>query len=171
MFVATTVFGVAARSEMFSTDSVNSRATGASKISTGGNDVWGTSDQFTYAYSPQANDFDVRVRVDSLQYVGNAWSKAGLNIRESTNANSKMIWFYPTPTQGANGDVTLMVLPGNLAISFSGHDIRHADGRQLQRLGIQPYVKVAPTIRGITEGRDEILEAAVKYVQKNLKQK
>jgi len=64
-----------------------------------------------------------------------------------------------------------MVLPGNLPISFSGHDIRHADGRQLQRLGIQPHVRVAPTIRSIVEGRDEILEAAVKYLQKNLKQK
>ncbi len=64
-----------------------------------------------------------------------------------------------------------MVLPGNLPISFSGHDIRHADGRQLQRLGIQPHVKVAPTIRGIVEGRDEILETAVKYLQKSVKQK
>lgn len=81
------------------------------------------------------------------------------------------VTFIGTPTQGANGDVTLMVLPGNLPISFSGHDIRHADGRQLQRLGIQPHIKAAPTIRGVTEGRDEILEAAVKYLQKNLKQK
>lgn len=79
------------------------------------------------------------------------------------------VTFVGTATQGANGDVTLMVLPGNLPISFSGHDIRHADGRQLQRLGIQPHVKAAPTIRGIIEGRDEILEAAVKYLQKNFK--
>jgi hypothetical protein len=48
-------------------------------------------------------------------------------------------------------------------------DIRHADGRQLQRIGIQPHVKVGPTIRGIVEGRDEILAAAVKYLQKNFK--
>jgi C-terminal processing protease CtpA/Prc len=78
------------------------------------------------------------------------------------------VTFIGTPTQGANGDVTLMVLPGNLAISFSGHDIRHADGRQLQRLGIQPHVRVAPTIRGMKEGRDEILEAAVKHLQKTI---
>ena len=81
------------------------------------------------------------------------------------------VTFIGTPTQGANGDVTLMVLPGNLPISFSGHDIRHADGRQLQRLGIQPHVRVAPTIRGTIEGRDEILDVAVKFLQKGLKQK
>ena len=75
------------------------------------------------------------------------------------------VTFIGTPTAGANGDVTLMVLPGNLTVSFSGHDVRHADGRQLQRVGIQPTIKVAPTIRGLVDGRDEILEAAVKYLQ------
>jgi C-terminal processing protease CtpA/Prc len=75
------------------------------------------------------------------------------------------VTFIGTPTAGANGDVTTMVLPGNLAISFSGHDVRHADGRQLQRVGIQPTIKVAPTIRGLVDGRDEILEAAVKFLQ------
>jgi len=75
------------------------------------------------------------------------------------------VTFIGTPTMGANGDVTTMVVPGNLTVSFSGHNVRHADGRQLQRIGIQPTVKVAPTIRGIAEGRDEILDAAVKFLQ------
>jgi len=78
-----------------------SAAEGEIEISAGGNDVWGTSDQFTYAYTPRSSDFDVKVRVDSIQYVGNAWSKAGLNIRESTAPDSKMVWFYPTPTLGS----------------------------------------------------------------------
>jgi C-terminal processing protease CtpA/Prc len=58
-----------------------------------------------------------------------------------------------------------MVLPGNLAVSFSGHNVRHADGRQLQRVGIQPTIKVAPTIQGLVDGRDEILDAAVKFLE------
>ena len=75
------------------------------------------------------------------------------------------VTFIGTPTAGANGDVTFMVLPGNLAVSFSGHDVRHADGRQLQRVGIQPTIKAAPTIKGLVDGRDEILEAAIKFLQ------
>ena len=63
------------------------------------------------------------------------------------------VTFIGTPTAGANGDVTLMVLPGNLEVSFTGHNVRHADGRQLQRVGIQPHIKVARTVRGIVEGR------------------
>lgn len=74
------------------------------------------------------------------------------------------VTFIGTPTAGANGDVTYMVLPGNLLVSFSGHDVRHADGRQLQRVGIQPTIRVAPTIRGTIEGRDEIFERAIKHL-------
>jgi C-terminal processing protease CtpA/Prc len=79
------------------------------------------------------------------------------------------VTFIGTPTMGADGDVTFMVLPGNLAISFTGHNVRHADGRQLQRLGIQPSITVAPTISGIIAGRDEILDRAIRYLQENLK--
>ena len=78
------------------------------------------------------------------------------------------VTFIGTPTAGANGDITYMVLPANLAVSFSGHDVRHADGRQLQRVGIQPTISVAPTIRGTMEGRDEILERAIKYLAEKL---
>ena len=41
----------------------------------------------------------------------------------------------------------------------------HADGRQLQRLGIQPHVRVEPTIAGVRAGRDEVLEAAVAFLR------
>jgi C-terminal processing protease CtpA/Prc len=79
------------------------------------------------------------------------------------------VTFVGTPTAGANGDVTTMVLPGNIQVNFSGHDVRHADGRQLQRLGIQPDIKVAPTIRGVREGRDEVLDAAITFLQQKPK--
>jgi C-terminal processing protease CtpA/Prc len=79
------------------------------------------------------------------------------------------VTFIGTPTAGANGDVTFMVLPGNVQVSFTGHNVRHADGRQLQRVGIQPTIRVAPTIRGLIEGRDEILERAVKYLGESSK--
>jgi hypothetical protein len=75
------------------------------------------------------------------------------------------VTFIGTPTAGANGDVTRIVLPGGITASFSGHDVRHADGRRLQRVGIQPDVRVEPTVRGLAEGRDEVLEAAVAFLR------
>jgi C-terminal processing protease CtpA/Prc len=74
--------------------------------------------------------------------------------------------FVGTPTSGANGDVTVAVLPGNVRVWFSGHDVRHSDGRQLQRLGIQPDIRVEPTIEAIRQGRDEVLDAAVDYLKR-----
>ena len=71
-----------------------------------------------------------------------------------------------SPTTGANGDVTSVVLPGGLYAWFSGHDVRHADGRQLQRLGLQPDVVVRPTLAGIRAGRDEVLERALAILNK-----
>ncbi len=72
--------------------------------------------------------------------------------------------FIGSPTQGANGDVTNTVLPGRISLTFSGHDVRHADGRQLQRVGLTPAVAVRPTIAGIRAGRDEVLESALKHL-------
>lgn len=70
-----------------------------------------------------------------------------------------------TPTTGANGDVTIVTLPGNLAVSFSGHDVRWPDGKQLQRIGIRPDVRVEPTPSGLAAGRDEVLERAILEAQ------
>ncbi len=74
--------------------------------------------------------------------------------------------FIGEPTAGANGDVTFFFGPGGIRISFSGHDVRWPDGRQLQRVGLLPDVPVAPTIRGIRAGRDEVLEKAVETLKK-----
>ncbi|WP_157899080.1 S41 family peptidase [Luteitalea pratensis] len=74
------------------------------------------------------------------------------------------VTFVGSPTNGANGDVTTLVLPGGIYVGFTGHDVRHADGRQLQRVGIQPHIKADPTPKGISEGRDDVLEAAIKHL-------
>jgi C-terminal processing protease CtpA/Prc len=73
--------------------------------------------------------------------------------------------FIGSHTAGANGDVTYATLPGGLTVGFGGHDVRHADGRQLQRVGLTPHIEVKPTIRGIREGTDEVLERAIKFIQ------
>ena len=73
--------------------------------------------------------------------------------------------FIGSPSAGANGDVTSVALPGRMGAGFSGHDVRHADGRQLQRVGLQPRVLVRPTVAGIRANRDEVLDAALRYLR------
>lgn len=79
------------------------------------------------------------------------------------------VTFIGSSTNGANGDVTNLVLPGGIHVNFSGHDVRHADGRQLQRVGIQPQIKIEPTVSGIRDGRDEVLEGAIKFLDSTVK--
>ncbi len=73
--------------------------------------------------------------------------------------------FVGTATSGANGDITNFNLPGGIWVGFTGHDVRHADGRQLQRVGLIPDVEVAPTRAGLKAGRDEVLEKAVEVLE------
>jgi C-terminal processing protease CtpA/Prc len=77
--------------------------------------------------------------------------------------------FVGSPTQGANGDVTNLSLPGGIYVNFSGQAVWHADGRQLQRLGLQPDVEAHPTLAGIRAGKDEVLDKALEYVTQTLK--
>ena len=74
------------------------------------------------------------------------------------------VTFIGSPTSGANGMMTSVALPGGMFVTFTGADVRHADGRQLQRVGIQPHLHVEPTLAGIRAGRDEVLEAAIAYL-------
>lgn len=76
--------------------------------------------------------------------------------------------FIGSPTAGANGNVTWFFVPGSIRLSFTGMSVRHADGRQLQRVGLAPDVPVSPTIKGIREGKDEVLEKALEYLAREL---
>jgi C-terminal processing protease CtpA/Prc len=69
------------------------------------------------------------------------------------------------PTNGTNGDVTMLALPGGLTMSFSGNDVRHADFKQLQRVGLHIDVRIAPTISGLRSGRDDVLERALQLAR------
>jgi Peptidase family S41 len=77
--------------------------------------------------------------------------------------------FIGTSTAGANGDVTGFSLPGGITVYFTGHDVRHADGRQLQRIGLTPEVEVAPTRAGLRAGKDEVLERVLRYLEERLR--
>lgn len=72
--------------------------------------------------------------------------------------------FVGTPSAGADGETSNFVIPGGITITFSGQDVRHANAGKLQRLGIQPTVLATPTVNGIRQGRDEVLDKAVEYL-------
>jgi regulation of enolase protein 1 (concanavalin A-like superfamily) len=61
-----------------------------------GTDIWGTADQFRYAYKSLTGNGSMTARVDSL-VDSNAWAKAGVMIRQSTNPGSAHAFMPITP--------------------------------------------------------------------------
>lgn len=69
-----------------------------------------------------------------------------------------------TPSLGADGDVVSVSLPGQISFSISGLGVYTPDGGQTQRIGLTPDIECRPTVEGIREGRDELVEKAVEII-------
>jgi C-terminal processing protease CtpA/Prc len=65
---------------------------------------------------------------------------------------------------GSDGALSAVPLPDGNLMLFSGDGILTPNGGQTQRVGLSPDIRVAPTIQGISEGRDELMEAAVAFL-------
>jgi hypothetical protein len=67
-------------------------------------------------------------------------------------------------TAGTDGNVSRIPLPGRLTTMISGIGVFYPDKTPTQRVGIVPDIVATPTIEGIREGRDEVLEAALRHI-------
>lgn len=67
-------------------------------------------------------------------------------------------------TAGADGDIAFIPLPGGLRTAISGAGDFYPDNSPTQRVGIVPDIRVTPTVEGIRERRDEVLETALRIV-------
>jgi len=75
-----------------------------------------------------------------------------------------------TNTIGANGDIVFLPLPGGMVMIFTGLGVYTPDGGQTQRIGLSPDIYVPRTIAGISAGRDELMEAAIQFLHKQILQ-
>lgn len=65
---------------------------------------------------------------------------------------------------GVDGNVTELPLPNGNHLRFTSFGVYTPEMGQTQRVGLAPDIEVHPTIEGIKEGRDELMEAAVDYI-------
>lgn len=68
------------------------------------------------------------------------------------------------PTAGTNGNINPFELPGGYRIVWTGMKVLKHDGSQHHGIGILPTIPVSRTIKGVAEGRDELLERAIEAV-------
>jgi len=69
-------------------------------------------------------------------------------------------------TSGADGNVSQVVMASGEKTMFSGIGIFYPDGTETQRIGIKIDVVIKPTIDGIRNRKDEVLEKAIEFVKK-----
>ena len=72
---------------------------GTYTVSGSGSDIWGTSDQFNYAYQTATGDFTISARVVS-QPDTDAWAKSGVMVRATTADDSAFAGVFVTPGNG-----------------------------------------------------------------------
>jgi C-terminal processing protease CtpA/Prc len=67
-------------------------------------------------------------------------------------------------TAGADGNVTELDFK-EFHTRYSGIGVYYPDKRETQRIGIVPDIEVKPTIEGIQQGKDEVLDRAIKFIE------
>lgn len=70
-------------------------------------------------------------------------------------------------TAGADGNVSAIVLPGNISTMISGIGVFYPDGTPTQRVGVNVDYTIYPTLKGIKEGTDELMEKAIEVLNTN----
>lgn len=79
--------------------------------------------------------------------------------------NSENVTVMGENSVGSDGAMTSLPLPGGLNMMFSSQGIYTPEMKQTQRIGLAPDIEVHPTVKGIQEGRDELMEAAVAFLR------
>jgi hypothetical protein len=79
---------------------VYDEATGTYDVTADGGDIWGTADQFGYAYQTLTGDGSMTARVTSNGTGSNGWAKGGVMIRQSLDAGSTHAYMPLTGGEG-----------------------------------------------------------------------
>ena len=67
-------------------------------------------------------------------------------------------------TAGADGNVSMIPLPGGVVTAFTGIGVYYPDGTESQGVGIVPDIEIKPTINGIKRSDDELLNKAIEII-------
>jgi C-terminal processing protease CtpA/Prc len=67
-------------------------------------------------------------------------------------------------TSGTTGEATSVLVQKNVLTYFSSSAITYPSGNAIQRVGIVPDITVTPTIEGVQQRKDEVLDRAVQFI-------
>ena len=98
-----------------------------------------------------------------------------VNERTQSQAEYTTMAFQSSPnvtvigstTAGADGNVSSITLPRGISTMISGIGVLYPDGTETQRKGIRIDYEIKPTIKGIKDGKDELLDKAIEIINSN----
>ncbi|MGD0992894.1 MAG: S41 family peptidase [Gemmatimonadales bacterium] len=105
----------------------------------------------------------VRLKARAAFLIGPGMVSAGETIMGIVEAYQLGAMVGST-TAGTNGNVVVVTLPGGYRFRFTGMRVLKHDGSALHGVGIHPTIPVEPSLRGVWDGRDEVLERAVSWL-------
>jgi len=119
---------------------------------------------FYRAYSGGAQNFDSYFYENPVVILMDEWTISSSEYTVMSLRNGANVTVMGNNSMGANGNVTVLPLPGGITMSFTGLGVYTPEGGQTQRIGLSPDILVDRTIQGIVESRDELMEAAVEFL-------
>lgn len=130
--------------------------------------------QFTFPETSYPGKFYSRKnnigRKNPDYYKGNVIVLVDENTQSQAETTTMMFKQHPkskiigSNTSGANGDIIKFKI-ADLDTCFTGLGAYYPDGRETQRIGIIPDILIKPTVEGIKNGKDEVLERALLYIK------
>ena len=109
---------------------------GTATVTGSGADIWGTADEFHWAYQTVSGNFSIEALVDSVENVSR-WVKAGLMIRATHDAGSQHASLFATPTT-------------EKGIAFQGRETSGAASTQQSSVAVAPATWIRLTRDGDT---------------------
>jgi hypothetical protein len=106
-----------------------------------------------------------RLRARVVFLSGPGAISAGESMLSKVEAN-RLGPIVGAPTPGTTGNVHTFALPAGYLVTWTGYRVRQVDGSHFHGVGVRPTVPVAPTLRGLRQGRDEVLERALELVDR-----
>lgn len=90
----------------------------------------------------------------------NATSQSQAEYTTMAFQSSPNVKVIGSTTAGADGNVSPIILPGGISTMISGIGVFYPDGTPTQRVGVKIDYVLKPTVKGLVEGKDELLEKA-----------
>lgn len=116
-----------------------------------------------WALEPKSPNIAAKV-ILLIDYKAISYSESVIGFFE----NYKLATIIGQPSAGTNGNVNVTKLPGGISAMWTGMKVVKHNGGKIYEKGFIPDIIVNPTIQDIKNGRDSMIEAATKLLEKGM---